>query len=180
MSNQLDEAFNWFVLILGVIAGALSQFPEIVPLREQQMGLKLLRLLIFPMVILAFLWLWSLLARRTETQVIVKSLSWIFASILFMTDLVLLLLTIYPVRIPGGPRAGPLDVAIQALVLSSPLYFSLLFCLFVIRPRMREIYKDAKFLYSLSQQALLYVAAVVLYLFALGVFEAIIFSGPGE
>ncbi|RLE68870.1 MAG: hypothetical protein DRJ43_04875, partial [Thermoprotei archaeon] len=53
MSNQLDEAFNWFVLILGVIAGALSRFPEIVPLREQQMGLKLLRLLIFPMVILA-------------------------------------------------------------------------------------------------------------------------------
>ena len=29
MANQLDDAFNWLVVILGIIAGALTQFPQL-------------------------------------------------------------------------------------------------------------------------------------------------------
>jgi hypothetical protein len=28
LDNPLDDAFSWLVVILGIIAGALSQFPE--------------------------------------------------------------------------------------------------------------------------------------------------------
>ena len=54
MSNRLDEAFNWLVLILSTIGGSLSQFPELYPLSSPQVELALLRPLVLPVIILVF------------------------------------------------------------------------------------------------------------------------------
>jgi len=137
--------------------------------------------MIFPVVILVFLWLWSLLARNINHQVVVKAFSWIYASIMLVADLVILIFSSNPAKFkalpaPAGPYATTLGAIILGLILSSPLYFSIFFCLFVIRPRMRERYKDSRFLYSLPKQALLYIAAVLLYLLAIGAFDALIFG----
>jgi len=176
VANRLDEAFNWLVLILSTIAGALSQFPEFYPLTSPRVELALVRLLVFPVVILVFLWLWGLLARKSEFQVVIKSYSWIFASIILMADLILLLLgTVIPRGYFGGPPSL-LGNIMSAILITSPLYLSLLFCISVVRPLMREIYKDSKFLYSLPKQALLFIAAVLLYLLAVGLVESILFG----
>lgn len=175
MASQLDEAFNWLVLILGIIAGVLSDFPQLLVVHTQWIELAVVRLLVFPVIILVFLWLCGLLARNVAFQVVMKSFSWIFASIILMADFVLLILGIFPIYIPRGPGTTPLGMVIQGLILFSPLYFSI-FCLLVVRPRMREAYKDSKFLYSLPRQALTYIAAVLLYFFAIGLIEGILFG----
>jgi len=173
VGSRLDEAFNWLVLILSIIASALSGFPELYPLSSPRAELALVRLLVFPVVILVFLWLLGLLARNLEFQVIMKSFSWILASIILTADLMLLLMAAIPLKGAGGPPTL-LTHVISALFILSPLYFSLLFCLFAVRPRMRETYKDSRFLHSLPKQALLYISAVGSYLLAIGVVEEIL------
>lgn len=183
MANQLDEAFNWLVLILITISGALSQFPEIFyffPQVESPAGIAigLVRILIFPVVILVFIWLWGYLTRETEHQVALKSLSWILAFIILLYLLVFLILSF--IR-PGGPteNGGPTRenlplFVILMLSLVSPLFLSPLFFLRAVRPRMREIYKDSELLRSLSKEVLLWIVAVALYLLATGTIENLV------
>jgi hypothetical protein len=180
MTSQLDEAFNWLVLILSTIASALSQFPDLYPFKpEKGVSLALLRLVVFPVVVLAFTWLWSQLAREGETKVVVKSLSWILASIILMADLMLLIFSAAsPYYTTSGGYYGPptiVSIGLTLLLLSSPLILPIPLCLRVIRPRMREIYKDSKFLYSLPKQILLYIATALLYLLVVGVIEGLLF-----
>jgi len=176
MANQLDEAFNWLVLILTTIAGALSDFPQLYPLHSPRVELAIVRLSVFPAIVLVFLWLSSHLVNKVELQVVVKSFSWIFASIILMADLALLLLGTYQVTSLPVDLGHPLTILASGLIIFSPLYFPLLFCLIVVRPRMRETYKDSRFLYSLPKQALLYVGAVLSYLLAAGIVEEILFG----
>jgi hypothetical protein len=142
------------------------------PETYEQHTIALIRLMIFPIVALVFLWLWSYLTQSKGRQVILKALSWILASIILMADVVLLILATYRPVIPGGPQATLFDLAISLLILASPLYVSALFCLFAVRPRMREIYKDSRFLYSFPQQILVYILAVGVYFLVTGLLEA--------
>lgn len=77
MANDLDEAFNWLIVLLGIIAGALTQFPQLAafswllfPEEASQpipsnVDYLLLRLLIFPVVCLVFFWLGGVLDCKT-------------------------------------------------------------------------------------------------------------------
>lgn len=179
MANQLDEAFNWLVLILITASGALSQFPEILyfVLPETQVGVAiwLVRILIFPVIVLVLIWLGGYLAKGIEKQTILKSFSWILALIMLFYLLIFMLLSFI---FPGGPAepSGPTQenlplFMILVLSLISPLFLSLLVFHQVVRPRMREIYPGSKFLASLSQEALIYIAAVLLYFLATGAIE---------
>lgn len=173
MANQLDEAFSWLVVILGIIAGALSQFPEIWPTQIGQVTAPvfLVRLLILPVIFLVLVWLWSFLAREMENQAVLKSLSWMFASIIMIADIAFILLATY------GPdpatHAGPGENFPQwitmILIILSPYYLTPFFYSFAIRPRMREIYKNSEFLHSQSKQALLYAVTVLSYLLSTGI-----------
>ena len=121
----------------------------------------------------------------TSSLRVVKSLfsarlSWILASIILIADLVLLLFSAISPYFPKGGGEGPpsgLLLMVLLLILASPLFLPIPFCLLVVRPRMREIYKDSRFLYSLPKQALLYIVAVLLYLLATGVLEGILSGG---
>lgn len=56
LTNPLNDAFSWLVVVLGIIAGALSQFPEIWPFQTKPttpiMPIFLVRVLILPVIIL--------------------------------------------------------------------------------------------------------------------------------
>jgi hypothetical protein len=198
MANELDDAFNWLIVILGIIAGALTQFPQlgvymyygfyifpeqtsqIVPLNIDYL---LLRSLIFPIVFLVFFRLFGLLIRRSELQAMLKFLSWVLASIVLVVDLVILgPFTIIRAYFPPTfwstwkPELGPPVFIIVTALLSYSfmIIFPLSFSFLIVRPRMREIYKDSRFLYSLRKQIFLFIAAVLLYLLAIGGLETII------
>ena len=99
-----------------------------------------------------------------------KSLSWIFASIILVTDVLMFLVgTVPPItELFVQRRFGILQTLIPLeLVLPIP------FCSFVIRPRLREAYKESKFLYSLPKQILIYIIAVILYLLSIGLLDVL-------
>ena len=167
---SLDEAFNWLVLILSIIAGALSQYPELYPsppfiTPKAGVNIALLRILIFPIIILALLWLWSLLTKRTDIQVIIKSFSWILAFMVLIEDLVLFLFSSISPYFPGGEGPGAL-LPILILIFTSPLYLSIILFIRVIRHRLMEIYKeDATFLNRPFESSFLYIWAVFYWVF---------------
>lgn len=103
----MDEAFNWLVVLLGTIAAAMSQFPERVPFLLQG-SLAVVRIFVFPFVILVILWLAGSLARETGSQVVLKSLSWIYASAILAIDFVALLFGSVPV-LQEKSRIGMID-----------------------------------------------------------------------
>lgn len=173
MREELDEAFNYLLVVLGIMAGALFGIPELYPsppypTPEGGYTMVMLRMLILPVIILVFLWLWGLLARNERSQVLAKSLSWILAFIILIADLTLLFFAFIsphlptPEEAPDGP--GPL-LPVLLLVFYAPAYLSVLLNYYVIRPRMMEIYKDSQFLKNQWDQALLSIGAVVLYHF---------------
>lgn len=169
MPNKLDEAFSWLVVIIGIIAGALCQFPELWPLLTPwEMSIQLVKLLILPVIVLVGVWLWGYLAIEKEHQVILKSLAWIFAAITLLFDVVLIVLASYKPGPPSPEGGGPLLNTLGQIILFSPVYLAPFFYFFIIRPRMRKIYKNSKFLYSLPKQILLYIVTVILYFLANG------------
>lgn len=195
--DPLDEAFKWLTLTLTIIAGALFQFPEIYPLDllpllepipgwpEQYL---LLRMLISPVVLLTFFWLWSLLTTRAELKIMLKSLSWILASIILMVDIFLLLWGVfrsffypwdYPLPEAPFPQGGyTLSETLIGYVLMGSAFLTLFlpvpFYFFVIRPKMRQIYKDSRFARARAKQVLLFLVGVLLYVLAMGLIDLIL------
>lgn len=183
MPNQLDEAFNWLVIILSIIASALTNLKQISWISwgeiPSNIDYLLLRQFIFPIVFLVFFWLWSFLAKKGELQIMLKFFSWTFASLILIVDLVMfgplpVIRSYFPVYpfVEGGPPITVVGILLvcYSLVVIFPLFLSF----FVIRPRMREIYKDSKFLNNTMKQVLLFLAAVLLFLIAVGLLENIL------
>lgn len=183
MANQLDEAFNWLVIILSIIASALTNLKQIswtswgeLP---SNIDYLLLRQFIFPIVFLVFFWLWSFLTRRDELQVMLKFFSWTFASLILIVDLVMfgpipVVRSYFPI-FPFGEGGPPLSVLlILWLCYSVIIIFPLFLSFFIIRPRMREIYGNSKFLHNTGKQVLLFLAAVLLFFIAVGLLENIL------
>jgi len=171
VANYLDEAFNWLVVLLGAVAAAMSQFPERVPFLLQG-SLAVVRIFVFPFVILVILWLAGSLARETGSRVVLKALSWIYASAILAIDFVALLFGSVPIVQEMSRIVMPVY---QFFVLTPGLaiLFPLIFYIFLVRPRMRELYKDSRIFHSFSKQALLYIVAIALLLLALGVVEQV-------
>ena len=183
MANQLDEAFNWLVIILSIIASALTNLKQIswtswgeLP---SNIDYLLLRQFIFPIVFSVFFWLWSFLARKGELQIMLKFFSWTFASLILIVDLVMFgpipvvrsYFPIYPFAEGGPPAMVLVTIWIcYSLVVIFPLFLSFS----VIRPRMREIYGNSKFLHNTGKQVLLFLTAVLLFFIAVGLLENIL------
>lgn len=167
METRLNTAFNWLVAVLGIISGTLTSFPEVIPF-YQGGGFStvfMIRLLVFPILILVILWLWGSLARVGEHQVIMKSLSWIFASIILAADIVIFLTGTVP---PINEAFVQGKFGMLQTILPLELIVPIPFCYFVIRPRLEETHRESKFLSSLPKQTLIYIVAVILYLLSIG------------
>ena len=181
--NYLDKAFNWLVLLLGTITAAICQFPTLIPFYQQTVYREgeevgptiIVRLMVFPILVLVILWLAGSLARKLGAQVFWKSLSWIYASLILAADIVFLLVGSVPViqQMFSRQEVGILQSTILLeLIIAVPFY------LFVIRPRMREVYEDSRLVRSLPAQVLLGILGFSLYILAVGFVEQILGVGP--
>lgn len=145
--EEIDEAFNWLVLILGTIAAALIQSVHLFPLKNPpltpEIEIEFMRLLFVPLIVLVVSWLASHLIQNYRARAFLKPFSWIYALMLLWIDLVYFLGVILGQDI----RSTPLSV-LGTFWIPSIVY------LFTIPKRYRLLFPDSKFLRSNVGQVL--------------------------
>jgi len=80
---EVDEAFEWMVLIIGIISAIMIQYPEyfytLTP-GVSEPSLKAAKSIVIPMVISIFIWLVGKLAVSSSVQVLAKVVAWVFVT----------------------------------------------------------------------------------------------------
>ncbi len=144
--EEIDEAFNWLVLILGTLSGALigsmHLYPLLSPPLTPKIEIQFLKLLFVPLIVLVISWLSSHIIQNKGIRIVLKSFSWLYALLLLLIDLIFFLSVILVSEI----RTTPLGVAL--------LWVPSLVYLGGIRKRYKLIFPDSKFLNSKIIQVL--------------------------
>jgi len=144
--EEIDEAFNWLVLILGTLAATLVDFLHLFPLPSPPLTPKIeiqfLRLLFVPLIVLIISWLSSHIIQNKGVRIVLKSFSWLYALFLLLIDLLFFLSVVL-----GEYILGTL-LGVGLLWVPSLVY------LVVIRKRYKLIFPDSKFLNSNKIQVL--------------------------
>lgn len=149
--EEIDEAFNWLVLILSTLAGVLFQSPllftSIAPfrVRPSEPQIALVRVLLIPLIVLIISWLGSHLILHKETRIVLKSFSWFYALLILVVEFHFLV----------GVVLGEFGASLitQGLLLWAVIVPSLVY-LVLIRKHYKAIFPDSKFLSSNKKQAL--------------------------
>jgi hypothetical protein len=91
--EEIDEAFNWFVLVLTALASTLVQFPQLYPsqFRPTEPEIPFMKLLLTPLILLIISWLSSNLIQTKELKIALKCFSWTYAMLILATNLYFLL-----------------------------------------------------------------------------------------
>ena len=142
--EEIDEAFNWLVLILGTLAATLLESLHLYPLPYTPLSPKIetqfMKLLFVPLIVLVISWLSSHLIQNKEIRIVLKSFSWIYALILLVIDLLFFLGIILSSDIRRSPPVT------GTFIIPSLVY------LVAIRKRYKLIFPDSKFLNSNIRQ----------------------------
>ena len=141
--EEIDEAFNWLVLILSILTAALMQYPQLYPFpfphHLLHPEITIMRLLLLPLTILVIAWLSSHLTQRQKVKIVLKCFAWIFALFILVMDVVLILAAIVGTHY------------ISILVLPGWLIAMVVY-LGVIRNRYRQLFPESRFLTSMKIQ----------------------------
>ena len=104
--EEIDEAFNWLVLILGTLAatliGSVHLFPLPSPPLTPKIEIQFMNLLFVPLIVLVISWLSSHLIQNKGVRIVLKSFSWIYALLLLLVDLAFFLSVILQYDIRGS------------------------------------------------------------------------------
>jgi len=90
--EEIDEAFNWLVLILTTLAGVLFQNPLLFTstrpfnVHPSEPAIALIRVLLIPLIVLVISWLGSHLIRNKELRIFLKCFSWIYALLILVIE----------------------------------------------------------------------------------------------
>lgn len=149
--DEIDQAFNWLVLILGTITASMLQFPHLypVPIWSAQPEISVLKVLLTPMIVLVIFWLSSHLIQRQEAKIVLKCFAWIYAIWNLLIDLVLII-GVYLIPLLG-PFAG---VAVGTIAMPFSLVPALVYA-GPIRNQYQLMFPDSRFLNSKKLQALM-------------------------
>lgn len=141
--EEIDEAFNWLILILGTLAATLIQSIHLYPSPWEltlKVQIQFLILLFVPLIVLVISWLSSHLAQNSEVRIVLKSFSWIYALLLLLVDLIFFLSVILQYHLSG------------TLLVVVLLWVPSLIYLASIRRRYILIFPNSKFLNSNKTQ----------------------------
>jgi len=144
--EEIDEAFNWLVLILTMLAGSLIQYPSLYPTFANRLNpeIPVMRVILIPLTVLIIFWLGSHLIQNKGTKVFLKCSSWLYALSILTVDLLFLIGGILGVHILG--------YALLWIGLASVIPISIY--LSVIRKQYKLVYPDSQFLKSDRKQTL--------------------------
>ena len=165
---DVDSAFEWLVLIIGIVSAIMSQYPEhfsafFPTLPGIPPSVAAARSLILPLVLTVFIWLVGKLIRATRYQAIIKMFAWMYALNTTWANIVTYLM---------GSKW--VSIEFSASVPLGHLGFFLIvptFTYAVVIPRYREIYPDSRFLRSIPAIIAALVLALLLFLVSYGIFS---------
>ena len=146
--NDIDDAFEWLIVILGIVSAIMSQYPEYFyaafsPHPERPVSLKAALSIVPPLVVSVIMWLTGKLSPSKRIQVVAKVTTWMFVIMVtwammynYMLGIALAAWHFY-----GGDLAISVGMLGLFLVGPSITYFAVV-------PRYREVYPESKFLRS--------------------------------
>jgi len=161
--EEIDEAFNWLVLILSTLAGVLFQNPLLFTsmsytpfrVRPSEPTIALIRVLVIPLIVLVSSWLGSRLIQNKGIRIFLKCFSW-FQALMFL---------VIEFHFLVGAVLGEFGTSLmaQGLFLWAPILLPSLVYLRFIRNQYKTIFPESKFLNSNKKQALF---CIILTIFA--------------
>lgn len=160
MINEIDNAFDWLILVVSTIIGILIGLPATIEAKKVVAGW-----FIPPFFVLVATWLLSHLIRLQRIKVILKIYAWLYAFIIISIFGLMFADILYGFGRTFHTRVvipfPPLGIALGVFWL-----FGVPFILFdlLIRPVYKETYKDSKLLNSRKRLILLYVIVIITFL----------------
>jgi hypothetical protein len=168
---DVDEAFEWLIVMLSIVSAILSQYPEyfytVTPMSSRPTSLKAAMSIVPPLVITIIIWLTGKLSRRRTVQALSRVIAWMITLGITWVNLNLFFQGI----MWAAWRIIPNDLMITTGLLG----FSLLcpaVTYFVVMPRYREVYPDLPFFRSRVQ---FLVVQVVIYILLFALIESTFF-----
>jgi hypothetical protein len=161
--EEIDEAFNWLVLIASTLVGILFQnpllftSPSYTPFRvsPKEPTIALIRVLLIPLIILILAWLGSRLIQYRGMKIFLKCFSWLQALMFLLIEFHFLVGAVF--------GAFGVSMMTQGMFMWSVVVPSLVYLLF-IRNQYKTVFPESKFLNSNKIQIIL---CIVLTAFAI-------------
>ncbi len=151
--EEIDEAFNWLVLILTMLAGSLIQYPSLYPTFTNRLHpeIPVMRVFLIPLIVLIIFWLGSHLIQNRGIKVVLKCSSWLYSLSILTVDLFFLVGGILGVHIL---EYGLLWIGLTSVV-PTLIYLSL------IRKQYQLLYPDSHFLKTNIKQVLFCIIVII-------------------
>jgi len=158
---DIDEAFEWLIVMLGIVSAILSQYPQYFysfsPSVDRPLSLRAAMSIVPPIVITIVLWLIGKLSSRNIVQAVAKVVSWMFIMGVTWANLwsysAGIIITVWSIH----PYDFPNFLGAIGFFLFSPIV-----TYFVVIPKYREIYPDLSFLKSKAKFLITYVVTNIL------------------
>lgn len=160
---DVDEAFEWLVLIIGIVSAIMSQYPTYFYTLSPSTvdpSLKAAKAIVPPLIITILIWLVGKLSTSKRVQVLAKIVAW-------MVVIGVTWVNVYNYLIGLIWASGfPIEIGItnDIYVTFGILCFFLLpliFTYFVVAPKYREIYPDSTLLASRFRFIVAYVVTQI-------------------
>jgi hypothetical protein len=153
--EEIDEAFNWLVLILTMLAGSLIQYPSLYPGFAYRLDpeIPVMRVILIPLIVLIICWLGSQLTQNKGIKIVLKCSSWLYSLSILTVDLLFLVGGIL------GESVLSLGYGLPWIGLASVVPISIYLSL--IRKQYQLIYPDSQFLKTNRKQALFCLIVIV-------------------
>lgn len=147
---NVDEAFEWLMVIIGIVFAILSQYPELYWTGSENLpsSIQAARQLVLPLLVIAFLWLAGKLVINENTQVAIKLIAWMIA-------LALAIMNIFTWGFGSGYVTDQPITEFIAIIFG--FIVNPIFVYGIIVPRYKEIYPNSTFLQSKIKLLLVYI-----------------------
>lgn len=158
MSKEIDDAFNWIILILTTISGFLIDLPETAEAKK-----VVASGFIIPLLALYAIWFMGYFIRSVDARLALKTLGWFYATFVSMLFVFFFMDVSYGMGplLSGVARQVAIIIPVLLIVFfAAPILF---FRLFVL-PIYRVDHEDSGFLASPLKQVLLYIFAAATFL----------------
>jgi hypothetical protein len=163
VKSEVDEAFEWTVLIIAVVSAIMIQYPDyfytLTP-GPADPSLKASKALVIPLVLLIIIWLIAKLAISRRVQVFSKVFAWMLVIGFTWANLYQYMLGL----IYASGIHYEIGITNDIAVLSGMIGIFLIdpaVTYFVIVPRYRESYPDSTLLRSKTKFIITYIIAMI-------------------